>query len=142
MGTQGGGDARLTELVPYDCWRLVEESVSHVGIARVVWTAPGGPAIVPVNYAVADGAVWFQTSPASRLARECPGQEVLVEVDHVEPETLSGWSVVATGSAELVTIEDVPDILGSLRVWPAGAHTVFVRVEPRHLTGRRLLPHH
>ena len=97
---------------------------------------------MPVNYAVADGAVWFQTSPESRLARECPGQEVLVEVDHVEPATHSGWSVVATGGAELMSIDEVPNILGSLRVWPGGDHTVFVRVEPEQLTGRRLLPHH
>jgi hypothetical protein len=39
---------------------------------------------VPVNFTVADGYVWFQTSRDSRLAQQCNDQQVLVEVDRVD----------------------------------------------------------
>jgi hypothetical protein len=141
MDTTHSGDARIAALSPYECWQLFEEGLA-VGVARVVWSGPDGPAIVPVNYTVADGAVWFQTSPDSRLARECRDQRVLVEVDHADPQTHGGWSAVAAGVATIIEPADVPDILGDLRVWPRGPHHIAVRVEPDELSGRRLLPRH
>lgn len=130
---------RLVELAPYECWQLLEKSVP---IARVVWTLEGAAAIVPMNYLVADGALWFQTTPGSRLAQECPGRPVLVEVDAVEPAALSGWSVIVTGVAESVDAVDVPNILGGLQVWPRGHRPLFVRVAADHVTGRRLQSRH
>ena len=129
------GQSRLVELAPYECWQLLEQPVR---IARVVWTLDGAPAIVPVNYTVADGALWFQTTPGSRLAQECPGRRILVEIDSVDPAAQSGWSVIVAGVAESVDAVDVPDILGGLQVWPRGHRPVFVRVEADQVTGRRL----
>jgi hypothetical protein len=130
---------RLVELSPYECWQLLDHQFR---IARVVWTVDGAAAIVPVNYTVADGALWFQTTPESRLATECPDRQVLVEVDSVDPAALSGWSVIVTGVAERVDALDVPDILGSLQVWPRGHRPVFIRVAADRLTGRRLQSRH
>jgi hypothetical protein len=129
----------LIELSPYECWQLVEEPIP---IARVVWTDGHSATIVPVNYAVADGALWFQSSPGSRLARECNGRQVLVEIDSVDADTKSGWSVIVTGVAENVEADDVPNFLGQLEVWPRGPRTTFVRVHPDQVTGRRLHPRH
>jgi hypothetical protein len=125
----------LLTLAPYECWRLLDQPVR---VARVVWTVDGAAAIVPVNYAVADGALWFRTTPDSRLARECPGREVLVEIDSLDPVARSGWSVIVTGVAESVDALDVPDILGGLEVWPRGDRPLFLRVAADHVTGRRL----
>jgi uncharacterized protein len=133
------GQPRLVELSPYECWQLLEKAVR---IARVVWTLDGAAAIVPVNYTVADGALWFQTMPGSRLAQECPGRQVLVEIDSVDPAAMSGWSVIVTGVAESVEAVDVPDILGGLRVWPRGHRPLFVRVAADQVTGRRLQARH
>jgi uncharacterized protein len=129
----------LVELSPYECWQLVEEPIP---IARVVWTEGGAAAIVPVNYAVADGALWFQSSPGSRLSRECHGRQVLVEIDSVDADARSGWSVIVAGVAHNVEAGDVPNFLGGLQVWPRGPRTMFVRVEPDEITGRRLQPRH
>jgi uncharacterized protein len=139
--TTQGGTVRLAELNRYDCWRLVTEAAGPDGIARVVWSGPDGPAIVPVNFTVADGFLWFQTTPGSRLAQESPDQRVLVEVDHVDPASHTGWSVVVTGVATSVSLEDDPGILGDLHVWPGGLRELLLRVEPDELTGRRLLRH-
>ena len=131
------GDARLVPMTPYECWQQLEAADQ---IARVVWSSQDGPAIVPVNYAVSDGAVWFQISPHSALGRDGDGQRILVEVDHGDPATHAGWSVVVTGVAEYIDAENVPDILRELKVWPSGPRSVSVRVEPDEVTGRRLMP--
>ena len=132
------GAVRLEPLSSYDCWQLVTEAAGPDGIARIVWSGPDGSAIVPMNFAVADGFLWFQTSPNSRLARECCDQRVLVEVDHVDPTTHTGWSVVVTGVATCLPSSADPGILGSLMVWPQGPRELLVKVEPDELTGRRL----
>jgi hypothetical protein len=139
--TSPAGDVRLEQLSRYDCWRLVRAAAGPDGIARVVWVGPDGPAIVPVNYTVADGFLWFQIGAGSRLARECPGQRVLVEVDRVDPASHTGWSVVVSGAASCLTADNDPGILGDLRVWPRGPHELLLKVEPDDLTGRRLRRH-
>jgi hypothetical protein len=137
MSNLQSGDARLVMMTPYECWQQLEAPDQ---IARVVWTGPDGPAIMPVNYAVSDGAVWFQISPGSALGKDGDGQRMLVEVDHGDPATHAGWSVVVTGVAEYIASEDVPDILGRLQVWPSGPRSLCVRVDPDDVTGRRLTP--
>lgn len=127
-------EPRLATLVAYDCWSLLGEAE----IARVGWQSPDGVTIVPVNYVVADGALWFRTDPSSTIAREAGGNRVVVEVDHVDPQLHAGWSVIVTGVAELVEFLDVPDMLVDMRVWPGGQHSLFVRVDPDEITGRRL----
>jgi hypothetical protein len=133
-----GGDVRLEPLSPYDCWQLVTEAAGPDGVARVVWSGPDGPAIVPVNYAVSDGFIWFQTTPDSRLARECCDQQVLVEVDQVDPASHTGWSVVVTGAVTCLPSAADPGLLDNLVAWPSGPRQVLLRVEPDELTGRRL----
>jgi len=133
-----GGDVRLELLSSYDCWQLVTGAGGPAGIARIVWSAGDAPAVVPVNYAVADGSLWFQTSQDSRVARECCDQRVLVEVDQVDPAHRSGWSVIVTGVATCVDAADDPGVLGDLQVWPQGSRQLLVRVEPEELSGRRL----
>jgi len=133
-------DARLEPLTPYDCWQLVSEASGPDGIARIVWSGPEGPAIVPVNYTVADGYLWFQTAPDSRLATECADQRVLVEIDHLDPASHSGWSVIVTGVATVVPSAQDPGLLGSLQVWPSGPRELLVKVGSDELSGRRLRP--
>lgn len=121
-------------LTAYDCWGLLETQ----DVARVAWASPDGVAVVPVNFIVAGGAVWFRTQPDSELGRQCGGGRVLVEVDHVNRAEHTAWSVVVSGTASLVPTEDVPDDVMEMRVWAAGTRNVFVRVEPVAVTGRRL----
>jgi hypothetical protein len=133
------GDVHLEPLSPYDCWQLVSAAAGPDGIARVVWAGADGPAIVPVNYSVADGFLWFQTTTSSRLAQECCEQRVLVEVDHVDVASHTGWSVVVSGVATCLDATDDRGLLGdTLLVWPDGLRELLVKVVPEELTGRRL----
>jgi uncharacterized protein len=132
-----GRDSRTSSpaiLTAYDCWGLLETEE----VARVAWAAPGGVAVVPVNYTVADGALWFRTQPYTALGRQCGGGRVAVEVDHIDRAERSGWSVVVAGTAHLVPAEQVPDQVMEMRVWAPGVRSLFVRVEPVDVSGRRL----
>lgn len=130
-----GAGGRLAELTAYECWGLLDTEE----IARVAWHGRDGVAIVPVNYAVADGSLWFRTSPHSTLGRECVGQTLAIEIDHIDRATQSAWSVVISGVGELADLAEVPDVLPDLRVWPSGNRPLFIRVEPADVTGRKLL---
>lgn len=135
MTTSSPPGARVVELLAFDCWQLLESGE----IARVAWNASRGLAVVPVNYVVADGALWFRTEPYGELARGGSGQPVVVEVDSLDPVTRSGWSVLVRGLVELVDTELAPARLAELRVWPTGSRSTFLRVRPDEITGRRLL---
>jgi uncharacterized protein len=140
-GSIRGGDARLQSLSAYDCWQLVSELAGPDAIARIVWSGPNGLAIVPMNYAVADGILWFQTASGSRLAEEARDQQVLVEVDQIDPASHTGWSVVVTGVASCMPAEQDPGLLANLQVWPRGSRDLLLKVEPHELTGRQLRDH-
>lgn len=62
------------------------------------------------------------------------------EVDEVDEYTQSGWSVLFTGTAEVV--DDVDDLPTDARPlpWPEQTRWLFVRVPARSITGRRLYP--
>jgi uncharacterized protein len=131
--TRHDAEGRLRVIPAYDCWGLLESQE----IARVAWLGAGGVAVVPVNHTLADGSLWFRTDPDTALGRECGGQRVVVEVDSVDAQTRSGWSVVVAGTAELVAAADVPELV-DLRVWPTGSRNLFVRVDSAEVSGRRL----
>jgi len=124
----------LASLVAYDCWNLLEGAE----IARVAWQGEGRIELLPVNYTVADGSLWFRTESDSALALGTAGRPVVIEVDQVDVATRTGWSVVVRGTAQTLDVLDVPDMLVDMRVWPTGDRSLFVRVEPEEVTGRRL----
>jgi nitroimidazol reductase NimA-like FMN-containing flavoprotein (pyridoxamine 5'-phosphate oxidase superfamily) len=121
-------------LAEYDCWGLLVDE----DIARIAWASPDGVAIVPVNYLVADGALWFRTQPYTALARQCAGGRVAAEVDHVDRQTASAWSVVVIGTAEPVLGAGIPPRVVDLDIWPPGPRNLFIRVVPIEVTGRRI----
>lgn len=131
-----GPAAQLVEVPAFDCWHLLRSAE----IARVAWNGPHGVAVVPVNYAIADGALWFRTSPYAAVARDGGEQWIAAEVDNLDARSGTGWSVVVRGVAELVDAMQVPEHLVDLRVWPAGPRSLFVRIAPVEITGRKLLP--
>ncbi len=108
---------------------------------RMAVTAPDGPHVVPVNYAVLDGAVLVRTAADGVLGLHSPGSNVAFEVDHVDYETHRGWSVVARGTAEVVLDPAVLHRIGmgwAPRPWAAGARPLHLRLAWREIHGRRL----
>lgn len=128
---------RLVELLSDECWTLL----GTCSVGRLAWSNPNGPTVLPVNFTVADERIVFRTSPYSAAARECDDLPVAFEADEVDPFTRSGWSVLVRGTARLVYDESlVPPDSTDLDVWAEGSRALHVVIEPREITGRRLLP--
>ncbi|MFR0354574.1 pyridoxamine 5'-phosphate oxidase family protein [Streptomyces sediminimaris] len=126
------------ELDRQECLRLL----AKVPVGRIVHTRQALPAVLPVNFGVdIDGAVVLRTSTASELARAVDGVVVAFEADEIDAATHSGWSVVVTGPAEVVTDRGEHERLTRTgpRSWVPSPMEVFVRIEPELVTGRELV---
>ncbi|GAA2929641.1 pyridoxamine 5'-phosphate oxidase family protein [Streptomyces mexicanus] len=111
-------------------------------VGRIVHTRHALPAVLPVNFGLHDdGAVLVCTSAASELARAVDGAVVAFEADEVDAIAHSGWSVVVTGTASLIT--DPAHHRRVLRKGPSSwvpwPKEVFIRIEPELVTGREFV---
>ncbi|MDX3797329.1 pyridoxamine 5'-phosphate oxidase family protein [Streptomyces sp. AK04-3B] len=126
------------ELGRPECLRLL----TQVPVGRIVYTRKALPAVLPVNFCLDhDGAVLLRTSAFSQLVRAIDGAVVAFETDQVDAAAHSGWSVVVTGEAALVTdpAEHARLLLAGPRSWAPAPQEVFVRIDPELVTGRELV---
>ena len=108
---------------------------------RLAYNDDQGPAITPVSYAVSDGAILVATSATTQLARHASDAVVAFEVEDIDPAQRSGWSVLVRGRTEVVDYTQLPSSHGSRPApWAAGERTLYLRITPTGLSGRRLLP--
>ena len=126
-----------TELTVEECLELLHANV----VGRVALVTPGGPRIVPLNYAMLGDSIVFRTAPYSELGTYGADVEVAFEVDYIDYERHQGWSVVACGRCS--PVED-PDVVAEIRrtwdprPWAGGIRYLYLRLDWRILTGRRL----
>ncbi|MEU5097154.1 pyridoxamine 5'-phosphate oxidase family protein [Streptomyces sp. NPDC020996] len=120
-----------------ECLRLL----AKVPVGRVVYTRHALPAVLPVNFSLdGDFSVLLRTSAASDLVRAVDGVVVAFEADDFDAEARSGWSVVVTGRATVVTGPAEHERLTRTgpRSWMPLPEGVFVRIEAEIVTGREL----
>ena len=98
------------ELSYSECLGLLRAGV----FGRIAVSAPDGPHVVPVNYAVSDAAILVRTTADGLLARYGRGVRVAFEIDHVDYTYHRGWSVMVRGTTAVVD-----DPAG----WPASARS-------------------
>ncbi|MET7480403.1 pyridoxamine 5'-phosphate oxidase family protein [Streptomyces sp. NPDC005648] len=125
------------ELERQECLRLLAKAP----VGRIVHTRQALPAVLPVNFGLdTDGAVLVRTSAASELVRAIDGTVVAFEADEVDAAAHSGWSVVVTGPAMVITdpAEHARLSRTGPRSWVAFPREVFVRIEPELVSGRAL----
>jgi nitroimidazol reductase NimA-like FMN-containing flavoprotein (pyridoxamine 5'-phosphate oxidase superfamily) len=126
----------LEHLSPAECWRLVALTpVGRIGVLH-----DSAPEIYPVNHAVDEGAVVFRTDPGSKWRGLLRSPAVCFEVDGLDAEHETGWSVLIKGRA--VEVRDPDEIrrldeLG-LRNWVLSERRHWVRIVPEVVTGRRI----
>ncbi|MGP4050632.1 pyridoxamine 5'-phosphate oxidase family protein [Streptomyces sp. 2A115] len=120
-----------------ECLRLL----AKVPVGRVVYTRQALPAVLPINFSLdADASVLLRTSQDSDLVRAIDGVVVAFEADEFDAATRSGWSVVVTGRATVVTDPAEHDRLTQAgpTSWMPLREAVFVRIESEMVTGRDL----
>jgi uncharacterized protein len=130
-------EVRSLELLSHlECVQLL----TSAQVGRVVFTMAALPAVVPVTFAVHEAAVVMCTAAETRLAAAADGGVLAFEIDELDPRTRTGWSVVVTGVAKLVT-----DPLASSRLhgivapWAPAHHDVFIRLPLTVVSGRRIV---
>lgn len=117
------------------------ELLAGAQYGRVVFTSGALPAIRPVNHLLDDGRIIIRTrltSAISTTLRSKDGSVVAYEADSFDPQTRTGWSVVATG--QIYTITDPDGVLRYeqlLHPWVNHADTV-IAIEPTIVSGFRI----
>ncbi|MER6537001.1 pyridoxamine 5'-phosphate oxidase family protein [Streptomyces sp900105755] len=133
---RAGYRPEFTELNPAECRTLLG---SH-GVGRLGVDTASGPVILPVNYSVVDGAVVFRTADETTPSMAA-GRQVAFEVDRIDDAFGEGWSVLVRGPASRVNeAEEVRRLTFSAysTPWAGGDRDLWVRIEPRSVTGRRI----
>lgn len=125
----------LRELDEAECWELLRSRE----VGRVAYLDARGPMVVPVTYVADDATVLFRVSAYSELARHLPDAQAALEVDDVDYFTRSGWSVVLRGPIQVVSSDDLPPVDERPTPWPEGQRSLYLRLTPDLVTGRRLL---
>ena len=130
-----GSERHFEALGRQQCLDLMESR--HVG--RVAWQAADLPQILPVTYAMHEGSAYFRTAPDSVLAELTLPTSVALEVDELDQQHRSGWSIVMHGRTSAVSEPDaLADLWGSdsLVPWASGNRTLFIRIRPERVSGR------
>ena len=128
----------LEDLSPDECFRLL----AGARVGRLVYQDDLGPVAVPVNSAMAGHDIVFRVEGgAKRAAIQQP--MLAFEVDHVDEEHESAWSVLVRGVGAEVDLERVPALLRVMdghfpKPWAVGFHNLRLQIVPQTVTGRRL----
>jgi nitroimidazol reductase NimA-like FMN-containing flavoprotein (pyridoxamine 5'-phosphate oxidase superfamily) len=119
--------------------RECRRHLSAGGVGRFVFTTQRGPVAVPVNYRMLEGDVVFRTAEGTSLTSASDTEPVSFEVDRVDEAMSEGWSVLVTGRVRRVSPDELRQIekLG-LEPWAGGQRSVYLRLEPHEVTGRRI----
>ncbi|QYG93516.1 pyridoxamine 5'-phosphate oxidase family protein [Iamia sp. SCSIO 61187] len=135
MGTTDDEGGLVHHMDRAECLALLEAD----DVGRLAINQGNVPAIFPVNYVLDGIDIVFRTAPGSKVAHG-PGTIAAFEIDDLDREARTAWSVVAVGRLEVVT-EDQPDLLVHLRQlpispWAGGTKDILMRLVPGTITGR------
>ena len=128
----------LEVLSEEECRRLLAlGSLGRIGVSTGTL-----PAIFPVNYIVAAGDVLFFTAEGTKLHAATVNAVAVLEVDHFNPATHTGWSVMAVGPVRERTEPAVVRgaLAAGLEPWAPGDRSHLVALSAELLSGRRIAP--
>lgn len=132
-------DRSFLELMPHVACRrhLAQETVGRVAVV-----VDGYAEVFPVNYVMDGDGVVFRTNRGTKLAAIDDNARVTFQIDGVDLERKTGWSVQVRGRARWVSN---PEQLRRLRElplepWAHGDRSNFVRIIPMSTSGRRIHP--
>jgi uncharacterized protein len=130
----------LVELTRPECLALLE--TAELGRIVVALGAKRLPLIRPVNY-MFDGpsqSVVFRTSGGSKFNALVRSASASFEIDSVDPQSHTGWSVIVDGVTEEVTRPaELRRLEGArLHTWAPGERLHWIRIRARTVSGRRI----
>lgn len=136
----GTGGQPITRLERAECLALLEAE----DVGRLAVLQGHAPAIFPVNYVLDGDTIVFRSGPGTKVVHG-PRSLAAFEIDHLDRTHRRGWSVVATGTLEVVGRRDDPGVPAHLRhlpvmPWASGDRELIVRLVPGTITGRLIGP--
>lgn len=109
-------------------------------VGRLGFVHDGVPAILPMTFASTPERLLIRTLAYGAAARAV-GSEVAFEIDDIDDFLEAGWSVVVTGTAELLTESQLAAVADDApQPWAEGPRTLVIGVPLDRVTGRRLIP--
>jgi nitroimidazol reductase NimA-like FMN-containing flavoprotein (pyridoxamine 5'-phosphate oxidase superfamily) len=134
-------DDHLEVLTQQECMDLLAtEQVGRLAVVVGLY-----PQVFPVNYRLDEWVVVFRTHVGTKLGA-AHHNNVAFEVDHIDPVTQTGWSVLVQGMAEDIDghrpgpVTERSEQL-EINPWTGGDQPRLVRIIPAHVTGRRIAAH-
>lgn len=134
-------DARtgLQRIDREECLQLLGGDV----VGRLAVVRGNAPVIFPVNYVLDGEHIVFRTAGGTKFEAAERGRACF-EIDGIDRESKSGWSVIASGRLEEVTERDARTLrrieLLPVEPWASGAKAHWMRLLPDRITGRRVGP--
>src|SRR6476620_6796983 len=124
----------FAELSETECKELLAQHTA----GRVGFMAGEGPQILPVTYQYRSGSVIFRTSANGPLAGLVRRTSVAFEIDAVDEQNRSGWSVLVLGFAEAMSHDHLLTLAWETGPvpWADGARNLFIEISPRKISGR------
>ena len=130
----------MHELSREECLRLLAQN----GVGRLAVAGKDAPVIRPVNYAFDEPSqsVVFRTAPGSKFYALLRQNTAAFEVDGLDLQARSGWSVIVVGATEEVTNPaDLRRLDGlDLDSWAPADKPHWVRIRAWTVSGRRIEP--
>ena len=129
-------DTTLDVLTEEECRRLLHEHATTVG--RVAVSVAATPEILPVNFALVDGAIVFRTGVGTKLHAATRNAVLAFEIDGSDGS--SGWSVLVVGqSSEVTERGEIATALGAIpNGWVPGEHEHVIKITASRVSGRRI----
>ena len=128
----------LITITPGECEQLLAES----SLGRIAVIVNGRPEIFPVNHVFdhETRCVAFPTNDRTKLHAALDWPFVAFEIDAMNVDEPSGWSVLVVGRAEEITDSDEIARISTARtaVWRTGESVHWVRIVPEKVSGRRI----
>lgn len=131
-------DDRIEELPRSTCMQLVGSGT----VGRVAVNDDPSPVVLPVNYLLGDDGVVFTTVAGTKWDAATSGAPASFEVDGIDQEHRSGWSVLIRGTLSALAADDqvADEIRDQLAPLPGGARPHLVQLSIDEVTGRRIPP--
>ena len=131
--THADTQGRLIELSASVCRQCLG---SH-GVGRLAFNAEPSPEVFPVNYVVRDDSIYFRTGAGAKQAAAARHQVVTFQVDKVNEDRRSGWSVMVSGRLETVDTAEFDEPPEPL---PGGERPYLIRLHIDDIAGRQIPP--
>ena len=110
-------------------------------VGRLAVVTGGSPAIFPINYVLDGETIVFRTDEGTKLRAEGRAPACF-EIDEIDREHHTGWSVTAFGRLEEITKYDAPTMERVRRLpidpWAGGDKAHWMRLIPDRITGRQI----